>query len=133
MKEHVIRLMPGDDLIGALENYCQKYEIEAAYIGTCVGSLSQVRFRKGHSKTVNTIIGPLEIVSCVGTLSKGGNHIHASVSDEDFYVRGGHLVQGCIVQSTAEIVLVQLENYELSRSKDVSGYKTLIINELQKS
>lgn len=134
MKEHVIRLMPGDDLVLALEKYCVKNNIEAAYVGTCVGSLSQVRFRKGHSKTVLTLTGAYEVVSAVGMLSKGGHHIHISVSDESFNTRGGHIINGCLVQSTAEIVIIELENFELSRSVDVSsGFKTLIITEISKS
>ncbi len=70
----------------------------------------------------------------VGTVSKGGLHIHASVSDDDFKVRGGHLVTDTLVQSTAEIVIVELENYELSRSKDLgSSYKTLKITEIREA
>lgn len=134
MKEHVIRLMPGDDLLSSLDKYCLDHNIEAAYIGTCVGSLSQVCFRKGHTRTLLTLRGPFEIVSLVGTVSKGGHHIHAAVSDDNFMMRGGHCVEGTLVKSTAEIVLVELENYELSRSKDLStGYKTLKITETRKS
>ncbi|WZU02616.1 DNA-binding protein [Erysipelothrix sp. D19-032] len=44
--------------------------------------------------------GPFEIVSCVGTLSMQGMHIHASVSDSEFKVFGGHIVQGSQVKST---------------------------------
>lgn len=134
MKEHVIRLMPGEDLLLTLDHYCQKHQIEAAYVGTCVGSLSQVVFRKGHTRTLLTLKGPFEIMGLSGTISKGGYHLHASVSDDEFKVRGGHLVVGSIVLSTAEVVLVELENYELSRSKDLtSGYKTLQITEIRKA
>lgn len=131
MKEHVIKLMPGDELLRSIENYCYKHDIEAGYIGTCVGSLSQVCFRKGYTRTKLTLKGPFEIVSMEGTVSKGGLHIHASVSDDDFKVRGGHLVSNTFVQSTAEIVIVELENYELSRSRDLgSQYKSLKIIEI---
>lgn len=133
MKEHVMKLMPGEDLLFALETYCKKYQIEAAYLGTVVGSLQQVSFRKGHDQRRSVMQGPFEIVSCVGTLSKNGMHIHASVSDSDFKVFGGHLVQGCIVQSTAEIVLISLENHQLSRMKgEFTDFKELIIVEISK-
>lgn len=134
MKEHILRLMPGEDLIVSLDKYCQKYQIEAAYIGTCVGSLAKVSFRKGYNQMLVSLEGPFEIVSLVGTLSKGGIHLHAAVSDEHFQVRGGHIVVGCTVKSTAEIVVIELEEYQLTRSKDeISGYKELRITTVTKS
>ncbi|CAM2882457.1 PPC domain-containing DNA-binding protein [Erysipelothrix tonsillarum] len=128
MKEHVIRLMPGDDLLQGIDAYCKKFQITSGYIGTCVGSLSRIVFRKGHNKKEIQLNGPYEIVSCVGTVSKGGHHIHASVSDLEFKVLGGHVSLGCIVKSTAEIVIIELEHYQLTRTKgELSGYKELEI------
>lgn len=133
MKEHVMKLMPGEDILVALDKYCKKYEIEAAIVGTMVGSLQKVAFRKGYDQTHVTMEGPFEIVSCVGTLSKNGMHIHASVSDRDFKVVGGHLVAGSLVQSTAEIVLIELENHQLSRMKgEYTDFKELRITEISK-
>ena len=132
MVEHVLRLSSGEDLLEAMSTYCEKYNIEAAYIGTCVGGLSQVSFRKGVTRHLLTLKGTFEVVSMEGTVSIGGNHIHASVSDQDFNVKGGHLMQGTIVQTTAEIVLIQLESFELHRSKDLlSGYKSLKVREIR--
>ena len=126
MVEHVLRLLPGEDFLETVDNYCLKQNIEAAFIGTCVGGLSQVTFRKGVTRERLTLKGNYEIVSMEGTVSKGGTHIHASVSDIDFNVRGGHLTYDTIVQTTAELVIIELESYELSRSKDLlSGYKSL--------
>lgn len=133
MKEHVIKLMPGEDILESLARYCLKHQIEAAYVATCVGSLASVSFRKGISRSMVSFEGPFEIVSMVGTLSKSGMHIHASVSDESFNVKGGHIVVGCPVQSTAEIVIVELEEHHLSRSiDDLSGYKELKIVRVQR-
>lgn len=133
MKEHIMKLMPGEDLIIALDKYCKKFEIEAAFIGTVVGSLQKVVFRKGHNQSVLELKGPFEIVSCVGTLSKNGMHIHLSVSDNNFQVYGGHAVSGCLVQSTAEIVIVALENHQLSRMKgEMTDFKELRIQEIGK-
>jgi uncharacterized protein len=44
----------------------------------------------------------LEIVSCQGTVSIHDPHIHISVSDINGHVWGGHLKDGCIVNSTVE-------------------------------
>ena len=128
MIEHVLRLLPGQDLLQTVSDYCKKYNIEGAYIGTGVGSLAKINFRKGDTRKRLILEGSYEIVSMVGTVSKSGEHIHASISDEDFNVLGGHLDRGCIVKSTAEIVLIELEKYELTRSKDImTGYKSLIV------
>lgn len=130
MKEHVVRLKPGEDLLEAISSYCSKHVIEAAYIGTCVGSLSTVTLRKGYTKTQMTLRGTYEIVSAVGTLSKGGHHIHMSVSDSDFQVLGGHIDRNTVVLTTVELVLIELESFELVRTIDATtGYKTLVVND----
>lgn len=131
MKEHVIKLMPGDDFILQLDMYCKKYEIEAAYVATVVGSLQKVSFRKGYNQVLFVMDGPFEVVSCVGTLSRNGMHIHLSVSDNDFKVFGGHILKGCTVQSTLEIVIIELENHQLSRTKgELTDFKELRISEI---
>jgi hypothetical protein len=50
--------------------------------------------------------GKFEIVSLSGTLSSSGHHVHMSIADCDGNVFGGHLMEGCLVRTTAEIVLV---------------------------
>lgn len=130
MKEHVVRLKPGEDFLESVAKYCSKHMIEAAYIGTCVGSLASVSFRKGYTKTQLTLRGTYEIVSAVGTLSKGGHHIHMSVSDADFQVLGGHVDRGTVVLTTVELVLIELESFELTRAIDATtGYKSLIVSD----
>ena len=76
MKEHIIRLTKGDDLRLEIEKYCRREKIRAAYIGTCVGSLQNLRLRKGDSHEICSLAGPFEICSCVGTLSINESHIH---------------------------------------------------------
>lgn len=128
MKEHILKLMPGEDLVLSLQYYCVQKEIEAAYLATCVGSFESISFRKGYTRELIGLGGIFEIVSITGTLSKGGSHIHGSFSDEQFHLLGGHLVKGCIVKTTAEVVIIELEGHQLTRSKDnLTGYKSLKI------
>lgn len=128
MIEHVLRLKPGEDLLIAIEQYAKKHNIEAGYIGTGVGSLSHVSFRKGYERTSVSFEGGFEMISLSGTLSVGGMHLHMAISDAQFNVKGGHVTLGCIVRTTAEIVIVQLDGHELRRHKDhVQGYKELHI------
>ncbi len=128
MIEHVLKLTPGEDLLIAMDHYCKKNNIESGYVATCVGSLSRIAFRKGYERTELILEGGFEIVSLSGTFSQGGMHIHMAVSDKDFNVKGGHAKVGCIVRSTAEIVIIQLDQHELRRHKDSAhGHKELHI------
>lgn len=44
----------------------------------------------------------------MGTVSEYGCHLHASFSREDLSAFGGHLLPGCTVNTTAEIVLAEI-------------------------
>jgi predicted DNA-binding protein with PD1-like motif len=69
-----------------------------------------------------------EIVSITGTIAKGKAHIHLSCSDESGAVIGGHLVNGTIINTTCELVLMEIEKYDFSREFDENtGYKELIV------
>jgi len=64
--------------------------------------------------------GHFEIVSLTGTVSINGSHLHISISDSTGETIGGHLMDGCIVYTTAEIVLLSSDNFEFKREKDGS-------------
>lgn len=72
--------------------------------------------------------GYFEIVSMTGTVSIYGSHLHISVSDGDGKTMGGHLVSGCKIYTTAEIVLAVFEDivYKREFAAD-SGYDELIV------
>lgn len=132
MKEHLIRLRKNDDLRHEIENYCRREKIKAAYIGTCVGSLQNLKLRKGEDHSTCTLNGPFEICSLVGTLSTSESHLHISVSDKEYQMLGGHILHGSLVYNTAEIVIVELDSYELARDRnEVSGYKELHITKVK--
>ena len=70
----------------------------------------------------------MEIVSLMGTVSEHGCHLHASFGREDLSAFGGHLLPGCVVNTTAEIVLVEIENCAFTRRPDgETGYDELVI------
>ena len=133
MQEHILKLLPGEDFITSVFQYCKKHHIEGAYIATCVGSFERVVFRKGYDQTLFTLDGPFEIVSMEGTLSNKGMHIHTAVSDKNFKVYGGHIIAGTTVKHTAELIIIELSGHQLSRSKsEISGFKELQIQESSK-
>ena len=70
----------------------------------------------------------MEIVSLMGTVSEHGCHLHASFSRADLSAFGGHLLPGCIVNTTAEIVLAEIPNRVFTRQPDSeTGYDELVI------
>ena len=56
--------------------------------------------------------------------------MHISASREDLTTLGGHLAYGCIVNTTAEIVLLELANVSFTPQYDPeTGYEELKITE----
>ena len=131
MKHHVLRLTRGTDLRQGIEDYCQTNNIKTGGIVTCVGSLYQASIRLADGETVNQYDARNEIVSLTGTLSSNGSHFHISIAGEDGNVIGGHVSYGCLVNTTAEIILVSLDDeYELSREFDeTTGYNELVMRQ----
>jgi predicted DNA-binding protein with PD1-like motif len=127
MKEHAFRLQKGDDLRLSIEKYAIAHNIKAATIASAVGCLSKTILRNAGATKVITLERNVEIVSATGTISPEESHIHISVSDENLKTYGGHLKTGSIVDLTAEIVLLELENYTFSRKMDNTGYENLVI------
>ncbi|MES2681114.1 MAG: PPC domain-containing DNA-binding protein [Bacteroidota bacterium] len=128
MKPHAIRLHPGDDLKKSLESFIRENGISSGAVLTCVGSLQYATLRMANVKTAQRLDGTFEILSLVGTLSEQGCHLHISLSDKNGSVTGGHLLEGCPVFTTAELVIVELTDLVFSRAKDQNtGFNELVI------
>ena len=132
MHMHAFRLTPGADLLGELERFSAEHGLRAGCILTCVGSLSRARLRMpgaiGEAEVFRTFDGPAEIVSLAGTLCPDGLHLHLSVALRDGACVGGHLAQGCLVHTTAEVVVAELAHLDFSRPVDpATGYDELSI------
>ena len=57
---------------------------------------------------------------------RGGAHLHASLADADGRVLGGHVAPGCIVRTTAEVLLALLDDVRFTREPDAAtGYAEL--------
>lgn len=119
MKIHPVRLKPGGDLKASLDRIVTEQQWAAACIVSAVGSLTDVAVRYAGRDEVELLEGRFEIVSLCGTLScVGGSHLHIGVSDADGRTIGGHLKNGSLVYTTAEIILGILEDWEFSRLPD---------------
>ncbi len=117
---YAFRLKPGQDLRTEIEKFVKENNITAGWIGTCVGSLTNYNVRFANQPNGSIGSGHFEIVSLVGTLSTNGSHIHISISDSTGATIGGHLLQGCKVYTTAEIVIQSSVQFIFKREKDGS-------------
>jgi len=115
---HAFRLKPGEDLRQSINHYVQQNKIRAGWIGTCVGSLTKYQLRFANQPESSIGFGHFEIVSLSGTVSDNGSHLHMSISDSTGRTIGGHLQDGNIVYTTAEIVILSTDEFEFTREKD---------------
>ncbi len=70
----------------------------------------------------------LRFVSLTGTLSRHGSHFHIAIADGTGRTIGAHLLEGCRVYTTAEIVIGILADVSFLRTVDVqTGYPELEI------
>ena len=70
-------------------------------------------------------------MSATGTVSRERTHLHIALSREDLSTIGGHLVSGCIVNTTAEVVLIELPGVRFSKEFDPeTGYNELKIEHM---
>jgi predicted DNA-binding protein with PD1-like motif len=105
MRSIAVRLRPGADLKGELVALAARERVQAGWVLTCVGSLSQVRVRLAGGAEHATWQGAFEIVALTGTLSPDGGHLHLAVADQQGRTVGSHLAEGCTVRTTAEVVV----------------------------
>jgi len=133
MKTYMFRLHPGDDLLWSVVDFCRKQNLEAAVILTCVGSLRHASIRLANQPGATDYEGKFEIDSLVGTFSPDGAHIHISLSDSTGRMVGGHLMEGCLIYTTAEIAIGELEEVVFSRPIDPeTTYDELVITPREK-
>ena len=115
---HAIRLKPGEDLRASIQKFVNNNHINAGWISSCAGSLVNYNIRFANNPEGNKGSGHFEIVSLSGTLSINGSHIHLSISDSTGKTIGGHLLEGCIVYTTAEIIIGESKKLVFKREKD---------------
>jgi uncharacterized protein len=118
-KIYALRLKPNQDLKSEILAFAQKNKIEAGYIITCVGSLKKANLRLANQPKTVSFDEKFEIVSLVGTFSQhAGGHFHIAMADKTGKTIGGHLVEGNIIYTTAEIVIGEITDYKFSRKLD---------------
>jgi len=129
----VIRLKPGTDLLGGIQEACEQYGIHHGVIISAIGSLACVRYcdvealpdKKcgyGYGQVLR-LDEPIELTGAGGVICSDAEgsinlHIHINLSDKTGKAYGGHLVEGTKVLMTADIVLGEIEGVNMLRQYD---------------
>ena len=123
-----VRLTPGSDLRAALIDTARQHGWHAAFVIGGIGSLRRTRLRLAGRSNYLERDDDTELLTLAGSLARDGAHLHASVADRDGQVIGGHLGPGCIIRTTAEILVVELAGWQFGREPDpATGYDELVI------
>jgi len=123
-----LRLHPGDDLRASVVAALLASGHAAGFVLQGIGSLCVARLRYAGQPACAELCGDLEILTLAGSLSPDGAHLHMAVSDAQGRVWGGHVGAGCIVRTTAELLLVLLPGQRFTREHDArTGYPELKI------
>ncbi|WP_071911045.1 DUF296 domain-containing protein [Aeromonas sp. SCS5] len=123
-----LRLLPGEDLIAGLRAHMVRHGLQAVWIAGAVGSLTHANLRYAAQPDGTLLEGAFEVIALGGTLDPECEHLHLSISDEQGLMRGGHVLLGCRVRTTLELVVGELEAYRFGRAPcPQSGYEELLI------
>jgi predicted DNA-binding protein with PD1-like motif len=125
---YALRLRPGQDLRVELGRFARAKKLRAAFVASCAGSCTRTSIRYANQPGASVREGHFEIVSLTGTLAADGMHVHASFADSTGATFGGHLMDGSLVYTTAEIVVGELDAAAFGREVDSTfGYHELAV------
>lgn len=119
-KTHAFRLLPGSDLKKGIREFVVQNGIRAGWIACCVGSLTRYHIRFANQSKGCEETGFFEIANLSGTVSQDGVHLHIVISNTSGTTLGGHLLDGTLIYTTAEIVLQEAQDLIFSRKTDVT-------------
>ena len=124
-----LRLQPGDDLRCAVVAALLDSGHKAGFVLQGIGSLSVAQLRYAGQAHASALHGDLEILTLAGSIAPDGAHLHMAVSDARGQVVGGHVGPGCVVRTTAELLLALLPERRFAREHDpLTGYPELKID-----
>ena len=123
-----LRLQPGADLRASLEEAARSSGCGSAFIVSGIGSLSGATLRLAGADAPSQFTGLFEIICLSGTITADGAHLHMAVADSSGHLVGGHVCYGNVIRTTAEVLLVRLQDWTLSRSPDPqTGFAELVV------
>jgi predicted DNA-binding protein with PD1-like motif len=115
---------PGEDVLESIEAVAKDNSVKSGQL-TLIGAVSKAKLGYYHREAAEyrhiTIDEDVEVVSCMGDISSHEEnivvHAHMIVADEAGKCYGGHLMSGCEVSVTIELVILETA-IELTRKRD---------------
>lgn len=124
------RLHRGEDLLLQIRQWMQEEQVAAGVVLSAVGCVSEASVRDASGVKVRQIPEHCEIVSLNGTVSQTRCHLHIALSKEDLSTVGGHLMPGCVVNTTCELVVGVLDGWRYGVEQDEeTGYDEIVFQE----
>jgi predicted DNA-binding protein with PD1-like motif len=129
----IARLEPGEDILHSIEKIAMENKVRSGHL-SMIGAVSRIHLgyfdREEKVYKDFKVMEDLELVSGIGNIAKYDNtliiHVHLVAADETGKCYGGHLLEGCEVSVTTELVIVEIP--ELKRAvHDLTGLKLLDI------
>ncbi len=129
------RMDPGEDVLETIETVAKQYGVGSGQL-TLIGAISRAKlgyFDRDTKEYKHFIVNEdVEVVSCMGDISShSGNlvvHAHMIVADEAGKCYGGHLMAGCEVSVTIELVIIETEIQLIRHRDNATGLNLLHIN-----
>ena len=127
-----VRLLPGTDLLGGMEEACRKAGISNGVILSAIGSLDGARFFSlteqptktgyGYRETI-PLVGPIELTAASGIVCHDDEgvtnlHVHVCLCDQQGIAHGGHLIEGTKVLLTADVIIGEITGIDMCRKYD---------------
>ncbi len=118
---------PGEDIYETIERVVRDNDVSSGHL-SLIGAVSCVRTGyfdiQARRYREQVIERDLEVVSCDGNISRLEDgtpviHAHIVVSDETGRCYGGHMMNGCKVSVTAELVITEFDR-PLTRKREES-------------
>ncbi len=118
------RMESGEDVLETIEVVAAEYGVKSGQVNL-IGAISGAKLGyfdlKANEYRDFFVDENVEVVSCMGNIStldgKPLVHAHMIVADETGKCYGGHLMQGCKVSVTIELVIMET-SMELTRAQD---------------
>lgn len=121
-KIHILRVDPGEDILGAVEQFIAAANLKQAVVMGGYGTMAAYHlhwvmhnriptdnvFRRGE--------GGIEILAMSGLVVESQPHIHIALSTPEGGF-GGHLEPGCIAYVVCEIFFAEVQGMELTRQR----------------
>lgn len=115
--KYVLRANVGEEVIGALQEFCKKEGIDAGEF-LAIGAAKEVKLGwydvDAKEYTWKEYKEKLEIVSLLGNIARKGSeviaHAHGSFSNQQMQVVGGHVAK-LVVAGACEIVLEKFDGH----------------------